>query len=663
MLDAERKIDTVLHQVIGDVHVSDDKDIDTIEEMLDSAAKKITKRSAEEEVVQIVKQSAESVASAGAIIEEGKENSEEKALQEIIKADKDFSAILEMILPREEIEKSAKERTKREHSVDYYDPEFQWLVNNLRLDQAEGSQIRDIVYGESSISQPQIYRPNFYTGSPDYASYTHGSQPAINPYRPELYYNERQNKMEDKSTFHKLLDSLRPIADAVPYEVDAAYQGALEVGKHFTKQVRPYVSQGYHKVANEFIPKATETISDSIGEDVKNFARQGRKIVESRARYASKVANPHLESIKDDLWLLQEQLKQVAEETSEYTKTEIVPNIGPTLQGLIFDVQETLELANQMIETDVVPLVKKVASSVSPAASTVNDYVVKPVTEGVSSYVVDPVSSYVVNPVASYVSQPVASYVVDPVNSYVVDPVNSYVVNPVVQNAGPLYQTAQSYASSGVDTAKVTYQKVKPTIQQFSDSTQKVFTEDVAPRVKVAASQVADGASRLGETIQSDVVPHVQQGVSTTLHGLFTGIPSLVKQVSHGANDAAKIFSNRYQQALEQIRSKAELKRKEEEAKLNMVHKQMEEMDINHNTMDVKNMMEKGMMDSHKKTMDMDNIVMVDEKAKKYDAIVKAIVEEEKALMREEATETPQTKSKTSTPPLDELQTTTPKEL
>ena len=166
--------------------------------------------------------------------------------------------------------------------------------------------------------------------------------------------------MEDKSTFHKLLDSLRPIADAVPYEVDAAYQGALEVGKHFTKQVRPYVSQGYHKVANEFIPKATETISDSIGEDVKNFARQGRKIVESRARYASKVANPHLESIKDDLWLLQEQLKQVAEETSQYTQTELVPNIGPTLQGLIFDVQETLELANQMIETDVVPLVKKV---------------------------------------------------------------------------------------------------------------------------------------------------------------------------------------------------------------------------------------------------------------------------------------------------------------
>ena len=54
-----------------------------------------------------------------------------------------------------------------------------------------------------------------------------------------------------------------------------------------------------------------------------------------------------------------------------------------------------------------------------------------------------------------------------------------------------------------------------------------------------------------------------------------------------------------------------------------MVHKQMEEMDINHNNMDIKNMMDKKMVDK-------ENIVMVDDKAKKYDAIVKAIVEEEK---------------------------------
>jgi hypothetical protein len=673
MINAEKAIDSALHKVMGDLHQSDSKDVRNLEKIIDSASlssRHLSKRSIKSNVEKAIRDSSDHIAKAHNLLE--MTDKEDRALEEVIKADKQLSALLEMVLTPQQIEVSTNARSKRDHQAQYYDSDLQWLINDFGLNQEEGDQVKKIVYGESSVDEPQFYQPVSYSNGEQYytrppvhqnqapvhqnqapvhqsqapvqyvkygqravphtpqytpqhtSQYTPQYAPQYTPQSSHVYYpNEgRQNKMDEKSTFQTFLDTLRPIGDAVPDEINAAYRGALEVGKHVTKQVRPYAYQGYDMVTKEFIPQATTFVSENIGDDLKDFARQGRKIVETRAKYASEVANPHLESLKDDLWLLQEQLKQVAAETNQYAKKEIYPNIGHKLQGLIFDVQETLELANQMVINDVKPLAETsystVASSVVyPAASKVNDYVVRPVT--------------------------------DSVNSYVVNPVSDYVVEPVSRTASPVYHTAHRLASSGVDSARVTYQKYEPTLNQLSASTQKVWKEDVGPRVAV-------GASKIGDIIQSDLMPNVQYGVSTTLDGLFTGIPSLINQVSSGANDAAKIFSNRYKQALDEIKTKAAIKKKEQEAQLNMIHKEMELM--------------KAAQNAAMKEM---NIDMDDQDMKEYDAVVQAFVEDVKALEDEpnEATEvndttepvTEQIEVTTQTQKAESVQATTPKEL
>lgn len=647
MLDAEKFLDTALHEVMGDLHESDAKDVKNLEQIIDTAnlvKKTPMKRSIETNVEKAIIKSSEHIAAAHNLLE--KNDREEKALEEIMEADKNLSDLLQLVLNPAKVEES---RTKRDHNSEYYDPDFQWLINNLQMTQEEGDQVRNIVYGESSVDGPQFYKPVSYASS---QTSQYNNQPSIYSNQEpgkfvkydqhpvyhtsesgQVYYTNdgRQNKMEDeKSTYQKFLDHLQPFADAVPDELNAAYRGALDVGKHVTKQVRPYAHQGYDTVTKNYIPKATQIVSSSVGKDVKDFARQGRKIVETRARYATqaagyaaRAADPHLESIKDDIWMLQEQLKQVAQETSEYAKKEVVPSIGPTLKGLIFDIQETLELANQMIVNDVAPLIKKVSESyIQPTYSSVTSGVVYPAASKVNDYVVRPVAGGF--------------------NDYIVDPVNDYVVNPVAKTAPQVYQTAHRYASSGVDTARSTYQRMRPTIDQLSASTQKVMSDSVVPTAQVAASQVADGAYQIGNLIQNDVVPNMQQGVSTTLDGLFTGIPSLLKKVSHGANDAATIFSNRYAQALDEIKTKAEIKRKEQESKLNMIKKEM-----------------KLMQEAEKIALN-EIDYSTEEDSKKFDAVVKAFVEDVKDLEDSNTTREPIT---VQTVKPETVQPTTPKEL
>lgn len=377
---------------MGDLHDSDAKDVKNLEQIIDAAnnmKKAPTKRSIETNVEKAISKSSEHIAEAHNLLE--KKDREEKALEEIMKADKNLVDLLRLVLPQSKIEESIKLRMKRDHNSEYFDSEFQWLVNNLQMTSEESDQVRNIVYGENSVDAPQFYKPVNHpsSSSSSYQSSVH-SQSEPGQYvkydqhpvyhtseSGQVYYtNERQNKIEEeKSTYQKFLDTLQPFADVVPPELYAAYSGATDVGKHVTKQVRPYAHQGYNKVTKEYIPTATQIVSSSVGKDVKDFARQGRKIVESRARHAVKAADPHLEAIKDDIWLLQEQLKQVAQETREYAKKEVVPSIGPTLNGLIFDIQETLELANQMIVNDVAPLVKKVSESyLKPTYSQVSHF-------------------------------------------------------------------------------------------------------------------------------------------------------------------------------------------------------------------------------------------------------------------------------------------------
>ena len=164
----------------------------------------------------------------------------------------------------------------------------------------------------------------------------------------------------------------------IPTEVEAAYHGAVEVGKHWGSRLQPYYQTGYNTVAYNYIPKARKSFNyaiNSVPRDIKDFAQQGKKIVDTRARYVSEAAQPNLERLQDDLWLLQQQLKTVAKETKDYTNSQVVPSVVPTLRGLVHDIQETLELASEIVEQDVKPL-----------AGTVNTEFIQPTYDQVKTF-------------------------------------------------------------------------------------------------------------------------------------------------------------------------------------------------------------------------------------------------------------------------------------
>merc|ERR1719383_1367206 len=314
------------------------------------------------------------------------------------------------------------------------------------------------------------------------------------------------------------------------------------------------MSTGYNRLAYKYIPQAKKTVHhavDSVPDDIKDFARQGRKIVETRARYASTLARPTLEKIQDDLKILQAQIKQVADETSEYTQKEVVPQIGPMLRGLISEAQETLELANSIVQQDVTPLVKQV---LQPASARVNEYVLKPVTDSVVGYVKNPILK----------TRPLIDENIKPA-------IDSYVV-PAYHSAKGLASSAVSGVNTVAESSKTIYKdSLEPNLNKLASSTKQVLSDKVKPAVEVAASEVA-------ETIKTDIVPPLKESIQKTLHSVFTGVPFLVKKMSYEAHDAAKVFSGKYAAALKRIKAEAKKKKQEKEAELNMVRQDDEEL-------------------------------------------------------------------------------------
>merc|ERR1711970_451283 len=148
-----------------------------------------------------------------------------------------------------------------------------------------------------------------------------------------------------------------------------------------------------------------------------------------------------------------------------------------------------------------------------------------------------------------------------------------------------------------------------------------------------------------------------QQGLSTTLNGLFTGIPSLVSKVSSEASDAASIFSNRYKYQLQQLKAKAEKERKEQELRLNMIEKEISWLKKDG----------KALLEHVKPKKKVEAKVPFKEGGinpklglmKKFDAVIDAIVEEPEATVEDE--ETNEISNQTDSP--ETVQTTTPKEL
>ncbi len=58
-------------------------------------------------------------------------------------------------------------------------------------------------------------------------------------------------------------------------------------------------------------PQARRTVVDSLPDDVRNFARQGRDMAAHGAQAAADYASPRLVSLRENLGLLHSQIRQV----------------------------------------------------------------------------------------------------------------------------------------------------------------------------------------------------------------------------------------------------------------------------------------------------------------------------------------------------------------
>ena len=346
----------------------------------------------------MIKNSISSMDSINKMMEDHKK---EAALEDMIALDTDIKKLLHTMVEPKELEKVEHARRKRSHGVGYYDPDYQWLAKELNLqgqDQADLYRVQQQIhyggkytpnkypatpqYAKASAEVPELLKDSQYLQESSYGShpksYKEGSTKPNNHHKYSQYqrapthhyssypkeshptyhksssYNaeppknhyvsthEEARANREESVVQKLLASLYPIRDSMPTELSAAYEGAKEVGKHVGSRLKPMMRDGYKTVAYDFYPRAKISVAkavDSVPEDIKDFARQGKKIVETRAKYVSEIAKPSLNKIGADLWQLQEQLKQVAQETSVYAEREVVPNIVPALKGLLFDIQ------------------------------------------------------------------------------------------------------------------------------------------------------------------------------------------------------------------------------------------------------------------------------------------------------------------------------------
>ena len=403
----------------------------------------LNKRDVDSKLETMIKQTVDNMKTVHDIME--KDGDTERALQTLLKADKEIETFITTIMGPKDLEKVAHSRRRRSHGVGYYDPDYKWLVKELDIDQnhhknlhslqkeqdlreslellnlyqtqslkfedsnqptaysqagdlyspsSEGyHQPSSVTYSQSSdsYSQPSFaYGQSFDEYSQQPYSQSSESEPTVSfnqvaeGYRQQIDAHEPSYSYQQPSTnfvdlegyppenseltpLQKLIENIRPWRKAIPTEVEAAYHGAIEVGKHFGRRIQPIVSSGYNTVAYRYVPQARKTVTklvNSVPDDIKDFARQGQKIVESRANYATEKAKPSLEKLQQELWVLQAQIKQVAQETGQYANREVVPNIMPALQGLLFDLQETLELAQEIVETDVKPYVQSVHEEV-----------------------------------------------------------------------------------------------------------------------------------------------------------------------------------------------------------------------------------------------------------------------------------------------------------
>jgi len=543
MIEAEKAVDSVLHQVLGDPHTSDEADLALIHAMLVSEGPSDLRTSADlpdnTGLHAAVKQGVDNMKSVNGLLESGEQM--ETVLQTLTTSEHQLDAAIHTVLPHQDEETIKQVRLKRSQPGRYYDPDYKWLIEELNLadinkDQLEKLAISNFIASGEQVSQePKISYTN--TGDKSImakpiATYQRHEGRSAN--RPSTTYQTRL----DGASINSLLDAVKP---AVPLEMHAAYQGALGVGQYVGSRIRPIVDSVSNTVVHTYIPEARKSVDDALDrvpDDIKQLASQGRLVVETRAEYASQLAQLRLAELTRELSTLRQQ-QEWGSDISMGLTSSLSSSLVPMLQALLDQTQEALDLAGQVVDKDVKPFV--------------------------TEKVLEPTYSKVVYPAAQTVKDYVVDYLVEPVSEQTRPVITNYAV-PAYASAQDLASSAVSGVNSAAESSKKVYQKsVKPTLVQLANKTQDL-AEQVRPVVAQAAKEVA-------HSFQEELVPPLQHGLSQTLHGVFTGLPSLARKVSYGVHDAAKVFSGKYSQTLKQLKAQALKKKKEGEARDNLIER------------------------------------------------------------------------------------------
>jgi len=319
---------------------------------------------------------------------------------------------------------------------------------------------------------------------------------------------------ENNYSSEDLIKVLKSARQLIPSELDAAAQGALEVGYHIGKRVDDAAGQVANLVRKHVVPNAQKLWADtvaSIPNDVKEWAGDGQRIAAKRVQAVAEYASPRLQRMGKSMAQIQEQLNVAADDTYQ----EIVPAIVPALQAVVDELRDTLELAREVIP----PMVQSFGERAEPVFINVRNVVDKNLVRPVVDFVSD-----------ESISKPLGS---------------------AYENIKPVGEAAVRNVAGG---GKVVYDAVSPVVARLAESSSDVLTNKVLPAVEEYGGTAREEVERVGKSVQANA----RDILRGTLDSMFDGVPKILQQVSHEVHDAAKVFRGRYSSALSKMRSREE---------------------------------------------------------------------------------------------------------
>jgi hypothetical protein len=234
-----------------------------------------------------------------------------KAFETLLEAEEELDRALRPLLGQERLANitHAQKRQRRSSGGDDNGTgdEFSWLLSQLDLSDDEAKKLH-----LASVEDIRRYA----RGRLREQQQQEAKSSLVFPETKLAAGDAKEGDEADGLSMEAIVDALRSLRRAVPTEVEAAAIGAVEVGKHFSSRLQPLVTNSYRTMAYKVLPQARKSLVDSMSPEVKDFARQGRNLVNSGAQAASDYASPRLARLRDNLGLLRSQIQQVTRRTT-----------------------------------------------------------------------------------------------------------------------------------------------------------------------------------------------------------------------------------------------------------------------------------------------------------------------------------------------------------